>query len=336
MRGAAITMAAEARRLADERLGNMTAGHAAGASPQTPGAWDLIFASTFLNLAEFKGLAAEAVHDVPAIVYFHENQLLYPNRHEAEWDFQFPLINITSALTADRCLFNTHWNLEGFLAEIDPFLKRFPDHRPGGVAERIAEKSAVLPPPFDPADLDAHPPTRGDVPRIVWPHRWEHDKEPGAFFSAVTRLAEEDIAFEVAIAGQAFRESAEEMQRAAAALGKRLVHAGEPESRAEYAALLASADIAVSTAINEFFGLAMVEASYAGCYPLVPDRLAYPEFYGPEFRYSNLDSLIARLRSLLLDRPAPGFARAMAEGFTFRRLAPRYAGEFDRIAAEAG
>ena len=73
-------------------------------------------------------------------------------------------------------------------------------------------------------------------------------------------------------------------------LGERLVHCDEPASREEYAALLASADVAVSTAENEFFGLAMIEACYAGCTPLVPDRLAYPELYPREYRYAGRTS----------------------------------------------
>jgi len=325
MRGAAITMAAEAREHARVKR---TAGE------DLP-PWDLVFASTFVNLAEFRGLVGHEVASIPAIVYFHENQLVYPNRHEAEWDYQFPLTNITSALSAERCLFNTRWNLERFLEEIPAFLRRFPDHHPVGVAERIASRSAVLAPPFDPEPFGAHPPSRGVRPRIVWPHRWEHDKDPESFFAAVGALAAEGLDFEVAIAGQAFRETADAVQAAAAALGDRLVHVGEPASRSEYAALLASADVAVSTARNEFFGLAMVEASYAGCYPLVPDRLAYPELYPAEFRYRDQAGLVAKLRSLVLERPAPGAARVMAEAFTFQRLAPAYAEEFERAAKDA-
>jgi glycosyltransferase involved in cell wall biosynthesis len=325
MRGAAITMAAESRRLAEEK-------QASGDEHDAP-PWDLVFASTFVNLAEFRGLAGAGIAAIPAVVYFHENQLVYPNRHEAEWDYQFPLTNITSALSAERCIFNTRWNLERFLAEAPPFLKRFPDHHPRGVAERIGAKSTVLAPPFDPAPLDAHPPVRGERVRIVWPHRWEHDKDPEAFFAAVSALASEGLRFEVAVAGQSFRETADTMQGAAAALGDRLVHVGEPTSRSEYAALLASADIAVSTAVNEFFGLAMIEAAYAGCFPLVPDRLAYPEIYPAGFRYGHHDALVAKLRSLILDRPAPGAARELAAAFTLERLAPRYAEEFHDVAS---
>lgn len=330
MRGSAITMAEESRALAAAWQGAHPGGESARLHPDR--AWDLVFASTFVNLAEFVALAGDAVVGIPRIVYFHENQLLYPNRHTAEWDYQFALTNITSALAADRCLFNTRYNLDGFLAEIPGFLREFPDHRPKGVAERVAARSEVLAPPFDPAPFDATPATRGSRARIVWPHRWEHDKDPEAFFAAVRALAAEGLDFEVAVAGQAFRETEALVGDAAASLGDRLVHLGEPGSREEYAALLASADIAVSTAHNEFFGLAMIEACYAGCAPVVPDRVAYPELYPAVMRYGTQEQLVARLRSLIMERPAPGSARAIAERYTFDRLVPEYAGVMGRIA----
>jgi glycosyltransferase involved in cell wall biosynthesis len=315
MRGAAIVLAEEVCRL-----------HASGVR------WHLVYASTFVNLPELLALARPALDGVPSVVYFHENQLMYPVRHEAEWDFQFPLTNIVSALAADACLFNTQWHLDGFLERIGPFLKQFPDFVPRGAAERIAAKSAVLPPPFDPRPFDAHASRRGERVRIVWPHRWEHDKDPEAFFAAVHELAAEGLDFEVAVAGQAFCDTREAVERMAAALGSRLAVLGEPEGRDAYAALLASADVAVSTARNEFFGLAMVEACYAGCWPVVPDRLAYPELYPAEHRYGSHDELVARLRALVLDRPAPGAARRIAEPFTVERLAPEYRRAFEAVA----
>jgi glycosyltransferase involved in cell wall biosynthesis len=317
MRGSAITMADEARRLA-----------ASGAR------WDLILASTFVGLAEFRGLAGDAVAGVPAVVYFHENQLLYPNRHTAQWDLQFPLTNVTSALAADECWFNTRWNMERFLEGIEPFIRQFPDHLPRGLAERIAAKSFVLHPPFDAAPFDAAAVARGPRCRIVWPHRWEHDKDPESFFAAVGALAQEGLDFEVAVAGQPFSETRDQFEEAGERLGGRLVHLGQPESRDDYAALLASSDVAVSTARNEFFGLAMIEAAYAGCYPLVPDRLAYPEIYPPPMRYATQGALVERLRDAILDRPSAGQAREIAQAFTLPRLLPEWSAAFDRIAGK--
>ena len=330
MRGAAMTMAAESAAL--PATGVHSSGSADAADePSRP--FDLIFASTFLNLAEYRGMLGAEWASVPAIVYFHENQLVYPNRHTAEWDFQFPLTNITSALCADACVFNTAWNRDAFLGAIPGFLKEFPDHHPTGVSERIAEKSHVLAPPFDPTAFDAVPPSRGSLPRIVWPHRWEHDKNPDEFFSAVAALAEEGLDFEVAVAGQAFRDVPDSILAAELSLGSRLVHIGAPESVQAYAALLASSDVAVSTAHNEFFGLAMVEASYAGCLPLVPDRLAYPELYPQQFRYgkpggAHLEACVTacwRVRS----RCRPGESQRHSAS---TRWSPAYESLFEEVA----
>jgi glycosyltransferase involved in cell wall biosynthesis len=329
MRGAAITFAEEARRLDAEWRRKHSGGELARAGAHAR--WDAVFASTFLNLAEFKGLAGDAVAGTPAVVYFHENQLVYPNRHNEEWDLQFPLTNVTSALAADEVWFNTAWNRDGFLQGIEPFMRQFPDHHPKGLASRIEAKSRVLHPPFDPAPFDGAALTREARCRIVWPHRWEHDKDPDAFFRAITQLASEGLDFEVAVAGQTFRETREAFEHAGRGLGERLVHLGAPDGREAYARLLAGSDVAVSTAVNEFFGLAMVEAAYAGCYPLVPDRLAYPEIYPPEMRYGSTDALVARLRSLIAERPAPGRGRESAARFTVDALAPAYREAFARV-----
>jgi glycosyltransferase involved in cell wall biosynthesis len=331
MRGSAITMAEQARSMANEAAG---ANRAAGSTTGRP--FDVVFASTFVNLAEFRGLADAGVASVPAIVYFHENQLVYPNRHNAEWDFQFPLTNITSALSAECCVFNTAWNRDRFCEEIPGFLREFPDHQPKGVADAIRAKSLVIAPPFERSAFDDLPPARGPVPRIVWPHRWEHDKDPDAFFSAVAQLAEEGLDFEVAVAGQAFRDVPDSILAAEAVLGSRLVHMGEPQSREAYAQLLASCDISVSTAASEFFGIAMIESAYAGCFPLVPDRLAYPELYPGEMRYADSDALVARLRSLVLEPPQAGSARAIAERFTFEALSGEYETVLHAVADRGG
>jgi hypothetical protein len=51
---------------------------------------------------EFRGLACRDIRELPALIYFHENQLTYPVRVESERDYQFAMTNMTSALAAMR------------------------------------------------------------------------------------------------------------------------------------------------------------------------------------------------------------------------------------------
>ena len=61
--------------------------------------------------------------------------------------------------------------------------------------------------------------------------------------------------------------------------------------------------VAVSTAIQENFGIAMVEAMRQGCLPLLPHRLSYPEILPKEFHgafmYRDDDDLVAKLADML-------------------------------------
>jgi len=52
---------------------------------------------------------------------------------------------------------------------------------------------------------------------------------------------------------------------------------GYQKTRAQYAQALTETDVIVSTAQHEFLGISVIEAISAGAYPLVPNRLAYPE-----------------------------------------------------------
>jgi len=52
---------------------------------------------------------------------------------------------------------------------------------------------------------------------------------------------------------------------------------GFVEDRSSYLRMLLEGDVVVSTARHEFFGIAVLEAVYAGCVPLLPARLSYPE-----------------------------------------------------------
>ncbi len=265
--------------------------------------YDVVFASSFTDLAALVALAP-ALRDVPIILYFHENQFAYPLQAGArsDRDNHFGMIQLTSSLVATRCVFNSAWNRDSFLAEAEVLLRRLPDAVPKGWVEEVRAKSEVLPVPLDLPAVDPGLLAEGDEPRaagpiILWNHRWEFDKNPEAFFAALRTLADDGVPFRVAACGQRYRRTPAVFEEARTWLGERVVHWGYAESRADYEAVLAQAHIAVSTADHEFFGISMLEATHFGAYPLVPDRLSYPELFPAEYRYVA-GSLVERLKSL--------------------------------------
>ncbi len=59
------------------------------------------------------------------------------------------------------------------------------------------------------------------------------------------------------------------------------------KTKQEYFNLLRIAKIAISFADQETFGFAMIEATFAGCFPVVPNRLSYQELYHECFKYGS-------------------------------------------------
>jgi len=60
-------------------------------------------------------------------------------------------------------------------------------------------------------------------------------------------------------------------------------------SKEDYFKLLAKSKYAFSSALQENFGYGMFEATVLGCAPIVPDRLAYKEYYHYKYRYKTID-----------------------------------------------
>ncbi len=242
-----------------------------------PGAWDILFCSDMLNLAEFRGLADTRFATLPTVAYFHENQLTYPAPRSQERDLQLAFTNVTTALAANAVWFNSEFHQEDFLQALAAWMKRMPDHRLLPAVEQIRRKSKVLPPSIAPApprcDSDSRP------LHLVWSARWEYDKNPALFFAALRQVRELGIDFQVSVLGESFQEVPEEFARARQEFSQQIVHWGFLPTAA-YRDVLASADVAVSTADHEFFGISAVEAIEAGAFPLLPERLAYPELLG--------------------------------------------------------
>ncbi len=252
---------------------------AAGAS------WDALVCTDMLNLAELIGLAPAPVAALPRVVYFHENQLTFPVARPDARDLHFGFSNFTTGLAADEVWFNSAYHQREFLDALREYMGRMPDHRPLAAVERVAARARVHSPGIDEVSVArgaGRPATRAPGPlRLVWPHRWEYDKGPELLFAALRLLVERELEFRVSVIGQTFRRAPEVFKQARSWLAPRIDRWGFQERREDYDAALLEADVVLSTAEHEFFGIAVLEAVAAGCFPLVPARLAYPETLGP-------------------------------------------------------
>ena len=66
------------------------------------------------------------------------------------------------------------------------------------------------------------------------------------------------------------------------------IEAVGPFGRDRYLDYLHRADIVVSCARHDFFGLGVAEAMAAGCIPVLPNALAYPELIGDQWHQACL------------------------------------------------
>ena len=264
---------------------------------------DLLIFSNTIDVSAFVALAGPRAAKLLKVIYFHENQIAYPLSDQDTRDVHYGLINITSSLVCDEVWFNSHFHFRAFSEEIDPFMKQFPDFAPKGLADRIRKKIRVLPLPVEPLPESREHQVRrkktGPL-RILWNHRWEYDKDPESFFKALYRLAAEGIDFEVAVLGENFTRQPKVFDEARIKLGERVVCFGYQKSRQDYAEWVHSSDVVVSTAIQENFGVSVAEAVLAGCRPILPRRLVYPDFIPDSdqarFLYDTEDQLVGLLR----------------------------------------
>ncbi len=238
---------------------------------------DVVLASSMMNVPAFIGAARNTIGDAPVAVYFHESQFSYPLSPLDRVDQTYPMINWASAAVADLPIFNSEFHRSLFFEQAERFLRQFPDHRHASLIPEVEARSIVLPVGVDlqrigpPADR-----TGQDQPLILWNQRWEHDKGPDEFVDLIEALIARNLDFRVAVVGERFVSAPDSFDRLPDLLGDRLVAFGFlPDD--EYVELLRRADIVVSTAHHEFFGIAIVEAIAAGAFPVLPNRLVYPE-----------------------------------------------------------
>jgi len=239
---------------------------------------DVILASSMIDLSIFRSLTYRELGDVPIAMYFHENQLSYPQNQRQHHGWRYGFINYVSALVADANLFNSPYHLKDFVEQLPRLLKHFADYNELETIDTISEKSSVLPVGINLKRFDNYQTNKQPkkTPLILWNHRWEEDKNPQLFVDSLIELHQAGYDFEVAITGENFQQEPKVFQIAREQLGDKVIQLGYLESFAEYADLLWQADYIVSTAYQEFFGISVSEAIYCNCIPILPHRLNYP------------------------------------------------------------
>ncbi len=288
---------------------------------------DVIVATSLLSVADLRAILPARLRGVPVVLYMHENQAAYPSSDHAGTDpgrdVHFALTNLTSILASDLVIWNSRWNHDSFLDAMDSIIRRANAVDLRRWRERVESRSRVIWPPVEP------PPDRagqgeGDpdrllhnATRVVWPHRWEHDKGPDELLELATRFSER-LDLRWTILGEQFPDTPPALREFEKLLAARTDHFGYEPDRRRYWAHLAACDWVLSTARHEFFGVAVVEALLAGCLPWLPDRLSYPELLpdgshglSPARPPEDRDRLVHAIREHLRPALAPNAVAAI-------------------------
>ena len=237
---------------------------------------DVIVVSSMLDVAAFAGAIRSSAPGVPVVVYFHESQFTYPLSPADRVDLAYAMKNWSSAAVADLVVFNSQYHRSVFADAAHRFLNTFPEFTHTHLVPSVIDTSIVLPVGVDVAPLLMAEPRREGTPIVLWNHRWEHDKGPEELLEIVTGLIERDVDFTMAMCGEVFVSVPEAFDAVVDRLGDRLVHRGWTDAHG-YRELLLGSSVVLSTALQEFFGISVVEGIAAGARPVLPDRLVYPE-----------------------------------------------------------
>jgi len=289
---------------------------------------DVFIASDMVDLPTFLGLVRSWAAQVPAVLYMHENQLTYPISPSSTPDLTFGLMNWKSMLIADRVVYNSQFHRTEVEERLPGVLKNFPDYRHVDFLPDVVFKSSVLPVGVDLARFKKGVRSEGGAPLVLWNQRWEHDKNPTEMIDALTAVIEAGADIRIALCGENFRNEPEEFLEAREQWGDRLVHFGWAEEE-NYIDLVSGADIVLSTAKHEFFGIAVIEALYSGATGVLPRRLSYPEILYPETAeehlYDDFDQMVQRIIHFAQNPHQASEAELTHYGqFNWSKVAPQY------------
>tara|TARA_R110002094_G_scaffold27511_2_gene40567 strand:- start:1278 stop:2408 length:1131 start_codon:yes stop_codon:yes gene_type:complete len=310
--------------------------------------YDLLIVTSMVDLATLKGLFPSLAH-TPSLCYFHENQFEYPKTRQQHASVDAQMVNLYAALAADRVVFNSAFNRDSFFSGVNRLLAKLPDHRPAAIEPLLIAKVEVLPVPLNDSVVSRFLNTGPDQGfcqrwgigansrsiRIIWASRWEYDKGPDRLLAILEALEKRGVDYRIAIVGEQFRHAPQQFESIKQAFGDQIVQFGFVPSKEDYYQWLASAQIALATSIHEFQGLAMLEAVAAGCVPVLPRRLAYPELVPGGYLYDSDEKSLHREAQAavdLIESSVENRTKApCVKHFFWSELRPRYAALIEQM-----
>nr|XP_035946763.1 glycosyltransferase-like domain-containing protein 1 isoform X8 [Halichoerus grypus] len=262
----------------------------------------ILFASSVLNLTELAALRPD-LGKLKKILYFHENQLIYPVKKCQERDFQYGYNQILSCLVADVVVFNSVFNMESFLTSIGKFMKLIPDHRPRDLESIIRPKCQVIYFPIRFPDVSRfmpkHKPTHlqkilslkgngGTAPSLALPFQQEQ-KGSNSESGPCNAVPQENL-------GSSLTQESD--WRTCNSSDNSSSHHQEKIQNATFNPrdILGGIDDP-QRPLHIVWPHRWLEAVYCGCYPLCPKDLVYPEIFPAEYLYSTPEQLSKRLQN---------------------------------------
>lgn len=306
--------------------------------------FDLLIATSMVDLSALRGFKP-ALGQIPTLVYFHENQFVYPASGQQFNSIEPQVLNLYTALAADKIAFNSHYNRDSFLVGARDLLARFPDQVPSSLVERLDQRSCVIPVPLSNVFYQPVPRFAKGPLQVLWNHRWEYDKGPDRLLAVVRQLSRTDLPVRLHIVGQQFRQLPGEFDAISQLIedSPSLLRGywGYMDELSQYRQLLGEADVVLSTAIHDFQGLSVLEAVAAGCVPLVPDRLCYGEWFDSSYTYpSNMGDIeaeaagvVSQLSGLCEQKRQGQLSAPSVTHLGLSAMTAQYAALFDQVIA---
>jgi glycosyltransferase involved in cell wall biosynthesis len=233
--------------------------------------------------------------EIPLIINFLEHDFAWPQSQDRKnVAAAIPMLTLASTKVANKILFQTKYSYQSLMDGARKIVVQ-------AEVEKIEAKCQIVPAGVDFAAIEKHRAEKqNEIPTILFNHRCDYDKNWPQFLDAVSVLNSEGVKFDLILTGSPNEKVPEELNDRIAGLKDHVKHVGYVESREEYAKLLWQSDIVCSTSLQECFGISVVEAVYCDCFPILPNRLSYPELIPSEHHdqhlFNSFDELVQLLR----------------------------------------